>query len=381
MAASLRCIHSLAAVFAVLAALCLAPEASPAATLRSELTEGLDLASASGNHAAFTAALIEAIGNSAGETREIVTYAGRSAPAYAPAAAGAAIQAFPGLRGEIMAGMAAMGSRDTASTHQIAEAPVRLDVVATAAASSAPAQHLAAPTLASRDFAIVLGMGIGLVPHYEGHDQHEVVPLPLIDIEWRDTVFVSSARGVGAILFDTDRFTVGVSATYRFGRDEEDSALLAGTGDIDDAVEFGAFGELQWRMFRFRGDLRQDMVDAHGGTIAELAVGIRDKPGPKDVLELEAVSHWASDAYMQSYFGVNASQTNGGTRAQFSTAAAFKDVGAVMTWTHQPIPNTPWFGQLRVSWARLLGDAVTSPLTDDESENQFGAGLILGYRF
>ena len=381
MATRLVRIRSLAAVLTVLAGLFFAPETSPAATLHSELTAGLDRATASSDRGAFTAALIEAIGRSAGDARNIVIYASRRAPAYAPAAAGAAIQAFPGLRGEIMAGMAVMGPEDAESTRQLAEAPARIDVVATAPASSPPTQQPATPSLALRDFAIVLAMGVGLKPDYEGHDQHEVVPLPLIDIEWRDTVFLSSARGLGVNLFDTERFKVGVSATYRFGRDQEDSERLTGAGDIDDTVEFGAFGELHWWAFRFRGDFRQDIMDAHGGTIVELAAGIREKASPKDVLEFEAVSHWASDTYMQSYFGVNASQTNGGTRGQFSTAAAFKDAGVVMNWTHQPIPGTPWFGQLRVSWTRLLSDAVTSPLTDDDSENQFAAGLILGYRF
>ncbi len=374
-------IRPLAVILVALTILILGPAASFAATLHAELTAGLDRATASSDRGAFAAALIEAIGRSAGDTRNIVIYASRSAPAYAPAAAAAAIRAFPGLRSEIIAGMAALGPEDAASTRQLAEAPTRVDIVATAPASSAPTQQPATPSLALRDFAIVLGMGVGLEPDYEGHDQHEVVPLPLIDFEWRDTVFLSSARGLGVNLFNTERFKVGVSATYRFGRDEEDSERLTGTGDVDDAIEFGAFGELHWWAFRFRGDLRQDVVDAHGGTVAELAGGIRDKPSPKDVLELEVVAHWASDSYMQSYFGVGASQTNGGTRAQLVTAAAFKDMGVVMTWTHQPIPGTPWFGQLRVSWTRLLGDAVTSPLTDDESENQFGAGLILGYRF
>jgi outer membrane scaffolding protein for murein synthesis (MipA/OmpV family) len=111
-----------------------------------------------------------------------------------------------------------------------------------------------------------------------------------------------------------------------------------------------------------------------------MGVGIQDRSSPRSILELEAASHWASDAYMQSYFGVNASQTNGRTRAQFA-AAAFKDIGAVMTLTHRPIPGAPWFSRLRVSWLRLTGVAVTSPLTDNESENQFAAGLNLGYRF
>jgi len=115
-------------------------------------------------------------------------------------------------------------------------------------------------------------------------------------------VFLSSAHGLGANLFNTERFKVGVSATYRFSRDEEDSGRLTGAGDVDDAVEFGAFGQLHWRAFRFRGDFRQDVVDAHGGTVAELAGGIPNKPSPKDVLELEVVTHWASGSYMQSHF-------------------------------------------------------------------------------
>ena len=79
--------------------------------------------------------------------------------------------------------MAALGPEDAASTHQLAEAPARVDIVAAAPASSAPTHQSATPLLALRDLAIVLEMGVGLESNYEGHDQHEVVPLPLIDIE------------------------------------------------------------------------------------------------------------------------------------------------------------------------------------------------------
>ena len=175
--------RSFASVFLALAVLVLNPGPTAAAPLPAELTAGLDRTTASGDRAAFTAALIEALGRSPGNARTIVIYAGRVAPAYTTAAASAAIQAFPGLRDEIMAGMAAVGPEHIETTRQLTQAPILTDAADPYARPSAPAQEPTTPGPALRDFEIVLGMGLGLEPDYEGHNQHEIFFLPLIDIE------------------------------------------------------------------------------------------------------------------------------------------------------------------------------------------------------
>jgi hypothetical protein len=116
--------RSFASVFLALAVLVLNPGPAAAAPLPAELTAGLDRTTAPGDRAAFTAALIEALGRSPGNARTIVIYAGGVAPAYTTAAASAAIQAFPGLRDEIMAGMAAVGPEHRETTRQLTQAPI-----------------------------------------------------------------------------------------------------------------------------------------------------------------------------------------------------------------------------------------------------------------
>ena len=324
--------------------------------------------------------LIDAIGQAPGQVREIVRYADQRAPAYMSAAAGMAMQIYPGFRNAIAEVLAESNPQAATTATIVAEVPPT-------AASTPPQAYT--PEASARsdyggrrsDWAFVLGLGVGLEPDYEGGDQQEAVFLPLVDIAWRDTIFLSTRRGVGINILSTQRLTIGASITYRFGRDDDEDERLRGAGGVDDAIEAGLFGALRFGEFHVRCDLRQDVIDAHGGTIAEFAAGITGEVSPKDVIVLEGITHWASDSYMQTYFGVNASQTNGGLRSQFSSSAAFKDVGAALQWIHAPVPGLPWFGTLTVTWTRLLGDALDSPLTDADSENQFAAHLVVGYRF
>ena len=52
-----------------------------------------------------------------------------------------------------------------------------------------------------------------LAPEYPGSKDYELVGLPMVDIEWRDTVFLSTQRGFGAYFRTTRQFRAGARLT------------------------------------------------------------------------------------------------------------------------------------------------------------------------
>jgi outer membrane scaffolding protein for murein synthesis (MipA/OmpV family) len=70
-------------------------------------------------------------------------------------------------------------------------------------------------------------------PEYEGSDDYGFKGFPLIDISWRDTIFLNARKGLGAYLWNRNDVKFGGSIGYNFGRDEDDSNDLDGLGDID----------------------------------------------------------------------------------------------------------------------------------------------------
>ena len=57
--------------------------------------------------------------------------------------------------------------------------------------------------------------------------------LPLIDIRWKDRVFLNPRDGLGLRVYDEGGLTVSAGVGYVFARDESDGDALRGMGDID----------------------------------------------------------------------------------------------------------------------------------------------------
>src|SRR5688572_16375192 len=110
----------------------------------------------------------------------------------------------------------------------------------------APTSQQPGAQTVKKDWDIRLGAGAQFQPDYEGSDDYEVSPVPLVMINYRDLVFLRGPM-LGANLFtwqgprDSDKLQIGPLVRYQFGRDEDDNDDLRGMGDIDAAVEVGGF--------------------------------------------------------------------------------------------------------------------------------------------
>ena len=115
------------------------------------------------------------------------------------------------------------------------------------------------------DWDIRIGAGARYVAKYEGSDEMKARAFPLIDITWKDRVFLNPRDGLGVRVYDEGGLTVSAGVGYAFGRDESDGGALRGMGDIDAtaaanlAVKYGL--GLVWpyvRRFQASGRLRGD---------------------------------------------------------------------------------------------------------------------------
>ena len=59
---------------------------------------------------------------------------------------------------------------------------------------------------------MIVGLGTGYFPAYEGADKYRVLPLPAIDVKWGP--FFAGLDGVGFDIVDTKSFTLGTSVTF-----------------------------------------------------------------------------------------------------------------------------------------------------------------------
>ena len=86
---------------------------------------------------------------------------------------------------------------------------------------------------------------------------------------------------------------------------------------------------------------------------------------------------WADKSYMQTFFGVTATQAANSRFSQFNASSGFKDVGAGVNADYRI--DKHWFIGASADIKELTGDAAKSPITFSSTEGTFRT--ILGYHF
>ena len=228
----------------------------------------------------------------------------------------------------------------------------------------------------SDDWSVTLGLGAGVAPSYEGSESYEFVPLPVVDLRWRDRAFVGTG-GVGVDLFRSEHLRLGARLGYNGGRDEDDDDALDGLGDVDAAVEAGIFGALSYGAVSLSADLRQDIADGHEGLLGRAALTYRAALGEDLAGTLGPSVTWADDAYMESFFGVDADQSAASGLPRFDAGSGIKSYALAGSLRYAL--TTDWAVTAIARYARLAGDAADSPIVQDE--DQFFSGVTIAYRF
>lgn len=215
-----------------------------------------------------------------------------------------------------------------------------------------------------------------MAPEYEGSDEFTVHPIPYFSISWKDRVFLNLERGLGVYAYRDDRFRLGVSVGYAQGRDEDDSERLRGLGDIDAAVRGQLFARYSLGSVNLGLDFAQDFGGTDGFQVRP-GLGLNYALTRKVRLSPEVSATWASDDYMESYFGISPAQASRSGLQRFDAAAGFKraDFKVSATWDI----TDSWFTTANVGLGYLMGDAADSPITDRRL--QPSAGLFVGYKF
>jgi outer membrane scaffolding protein for murein synthesis (MipA/OmpV family) len=242
-----------------------------------------------------------------------------------------------------------------------------------------------APAAANPDWKVSVGLGTGFKPDYQGSDDYDLGVLPDLSVSYRDLVYFRGVElGVNALTVkgprEGDKLQLGPLVRFGPGRDQDDNEALRGLGDVDYSIEAGAF--LRYGIGPWSAGLTvvQDLADGHDGALAEASVGYGVPIADGLKASLRASTTWASDDYMQSFFGISAAQAASSGRAAYEAGAGIKDVGLTFGLDYEVMKDVGLGA--RIGYTRLLGDAADSPLVEaDGSADQFSAGVSLSYRF
>jgi len=253
------------------------------------------------------------------------------------------------------------------------------------------------------NWALDLGFGGAYAPDYEGSDDYDPLPLPVLSLRYRDWIGISPDDGLNVTLVDLDRFTASVNVGYDFGREnDEDSAggslggidndALIGLDKVDEAVTVGGSVAAYVGFAEAYVSLNQ-ALDGPEGLLIDFGL---QTPFPLTADEtlfmtLGLSATWASDDYMEAYFGVSDAEVTARNMVRrtrqslveyerYEAEAGIKSYGvnASLQWQFRP----KWSVEFIAEYSLMAGDAADSPLVELEGDdNQFIVGLAVARRF
>jgi outer membrane protein len=229
---------------------------------------------------------------------------------------------------------------------------------------------------ANRQFVIDLGVGASLQPRYEAADSYLVYPFPLISV---GRFYVP---GLGQVVDGRRRAGVFFYPSFNFigERKASDSADLTGTNTVDWALELGLGGGFRTEHFRAFAELRQG-INGHTGQVGQLGIDGIIYPAEKWEVSFGPRADFASDDYMDTYFGVSAAEAaaSGGQLSRYDPGGGFKSLGLAARASYDF--NDDVRLHVQGGYDRLIGEAADSPIAKNGSEDQFSVGVGVTYRF
>lgn len=225
-------------------------------------------------------------------------------------------------------------------------------------------------------FRMNIAAGAAATPEYLGSDTIASKPLPLLDVNYAGTLFLSTQQGVGWNMWRKRTLRAGPRITFDFGRNAADAPSLAGLPNIELGTEIGLFFESFVASWRFKGDMRKEIGGGHGGFLinGEAAWGSRWSKNASLILGMRTT--FMDDTYAESYFGVAAANSTAG-HATYKPTGGFRDVNAYVQLVYDFTQAIYVATELRGT--TLMEQAADSPLA--ESDAFFTGSVMVGYRF
>jgi outer membrane scaffolding protein for murein synthesis (MipA/OmpV family) len=213
---------------------------------------------------------------------------------------------------------------------------------------------------------------------YSGGDGPRASVMPSLEYQWANGWFAGTNRGVGYNFSKDPALQYGLGLGLDLGRKESATGALAGMGSIDSKVEYGAFASYAFgRNLRLSSLLRYGSGDVGQGATANFGANYSVDIAPQWRLALGASATWANAQYMQSTFGVNATQSQQSGHAQYSPTSGISEVATSLNLSYQVTPKIFFIGGLKAS--SLVGDAKNSPIvTHPQSVT---GNFSMGYAF
>jgi len=221
---------------------------------------------------------------------------------------------------------------------------------------------------------VEVGAGVRVAPKFEGSNDLELSPVPLLSAEIDDRVKVDPS-GVMVKAYEFDNFRLSARLGYDLGRDDDDAHHLKGLGDVGAGVILGANATYELGPVELTAALDRT-IGGSNGLVGTLEAKYSRRFGRFTLSAGPSVT-WADGNYMGSYFSVNDSHAAKSGLSRYDADAGFKRVDFEASLSYAVTDN--WIIQSRADLGYLLPAASDSPIV----QQKFQPSVVLGlaYKF
>jgi outer membrane scaffolding protein for murein synthesis (MipA/OmpV family) len=262
---------------------------------------------------------------------------------------------------------------------------VALVLCAAAMAQAQPTAESAAKAPVARSWDAGTGLLLSLSPEYSGAEHHKVRARLALYVRW-GRLSISNAggfvdrrneevvRGLGLDLGHSPTFHASLGLRYDAGRSESSSAALAGIGDVRATVR--ARMAATWRpepQWRLGAAWTVDAFGRGGGNLGEISALREGRWSADTSWTAGATLTFAGDRYLQTWYGVNAAQSQRSGLPVYEPGNGLRDL-TLYASTRQRVASR-WVLLVGASATRLLGPTLDSPLVTRPNSLAAQAGL------
>jgi MipA family protein len=203
-----------------------------------------------------------------------------------------------------------------------------------------------------QDFNYSIGAGAGFVPEFPGANTYTFSALPVIDLNYKRSLFLSTQRGIGGEFQAFDHVTMGARVLYDFGRDNED--YLENMNDLPGSIDGGIFIQLKYAPWVLNLDAQTALNSAgHKGSYGGVSLGYEYQYNKDWQFLPRAGISFADDNYMRAYFGVTPQEAAATGFSVYEPGGGFKDADFAFSTTYTGFESWRIFGTLA---AGMLGN-------------------------
>ncbi len=159
--------------------------------------------------------------------------------------------------------------------------------------------------------AVSVGLGPGIAPDYEGSSDYKAVPIPFVSVRFSNDMSIQWIANLARADLIPDRTWMGgPMVQYIQKRDDVDNNKVDKLDTVDASLMAGGFFGVRFDQFSLSLEAMQDIADGNDGAIVRLRGGYHIQINNEWSTSINAFTTWASEDYMDAYFGINQSNAN-----------------------------------------------------------------------